>query len=106
METINVGWLRMKNAPDLTQVPCKHWVFTTDGWDLKIDVPTATTFAQSIQKQVVGQSIGQGLPLRRTFKVSSGRKVEFVLTCPAAKVIVDAVLGREAPGGAITAPGQ
>jgi hypothetical protein len=97
METISVGWLRMKNAPDITQVPCKHWVFTTDGWDLKIDVPTATKFAQSIQKQVFSQTIGQRIALRRTFKVSSGRKVEFVLTRPAADVIVDAVLGNGSP---------
>ena len=111
MEEINIQWLTRKERPDPTQVPCRHWVFATDGWDLKIDVPTATKLALSIDRQFPGQMLG--LPnmegpdwtLRRTFKVLSGREVEFVLTRPAAKVIVDAVLGRDV-GGSVAAPGQ
>ena len=111
MEKIDIQWLTRKESPNPTQVPCRHWVFATDGLDLKIDVPTATKLVESIEKQFPGQVLGlphmEGLDwtLRRTFKVLSGREVEFVLTRPAAKVIVDAVLGREV-GGSVTAPGQ
>lgn len=111
MEEINIQWLTRKESPDPTQVPCRHWVFATDGWDLKIDVPTATKLAQSIEKQFPGQILdlphmeGLDWTLRRMFKVLSGREVAFVLTRPAAKVIVDAVLGRDV-GGSVTATGQ
>jgi hypothetical protein len=64
-------------------------VFTTDGYELKIDIPTAAKFARSIADQLSRQT---DLTLRRTFKVFSGRKVEVVLTRPAAKVLRDAVL--------------
>ena len=75
MEKIDIQWLTRKESPDPTQVPCRHWVFATDGWDLKIDVPTATKLARSIEKQFPGQMLGltnvdgPDWTLRRTFKV-------------------------------------
>jgi hypothetical protein len=68
-------------------------VFATDGYDLKIDIPTAAKFARSIADQLSGRR-HTDLTLRRTFKVFSSRKVEVVLTRPAAQVIMDAVLDR------------
>jgi hypothetical protein len=67
-------------------------VFATDGYDLKIDIPTAAKFARSIADQLSGRRHAD--LLRRTFKVFSSRKVEVVLTRPAAQVIMDAVLNR------------
>ena len=58
MEPINVLWLMCKESPGPTQTPCKHWVFATDGYDLKIDIPTAMKFARSIADQFPGQTLG------------------------------------------------
>jgi hypothetical protein len=73
-------------------------VFATDGYDLKIDIPTAAKFARSIADQLSGRRYSD-LTLRRTFKVFSGRKVEIVLTRPAAEVLMDAVLASRRDAG-------
>jgi hypothetical protein len=107
MEPINVLWLMCKESPGPTQTPCKHWVFATDGYDLKIDIPTAMKFARSIADQFPGQTLGhmegRDLRLRRTFKVFGSRKVEVILTPPAAKVIVDTILDRDVGRAAVAA---
>jgi len=96
MEPINIRWLRCKETPGPSQVPCKHWVFATDGYDLKIDTSTAIGFAQSIADQFGYQTLGhlggREFIVRRMFKVFGGRKVEVIPTPLAAKVIIDTVL--------------
>jgi hypothetical protein len=73
MEPINVLWLMCKESPGPTQTPCKHWVFATDGYDLKIDIPTAMKFARSIADQFPGQTLGH----MESVILDSGERLRF-----------------------------